>query len=78
MPTYIQNVTDRNQTERETAANEGGITVQTGDAKTRVVMRERQGGAQRTANSGSTIRNNAGVVMPHDDVPGRFVTPGKA
>lgn len=77
---YRANLTDKNQNELEAAQYEGGINVQTGDAKTRVVMKERQGATQRTANAGSTLRNNGGVIMPHDDVPGRFVeaTQGKA
>ena len=72
MPTYRADVTDKQQNELEQAQYEGGINVQTGDAKTRVVMKERQGAPERTANSGSTLRNNAGVVMPHDDKPGSF------
>ena len=78
MSTYTANPTDKNQTEKETAQSEDGISVQTGDAKTRVVSRGRQSGTQRTANSGSAIRNNAGVIMNNDDVPNRFQTPGKA
>ena len=79
MPTYRSDVTDKQQSELEQATYEGGINVQTGDAKTRVVMKERQGATEKTANAGSTLRNNAGVVMPHDDVPNRFVenTQGK-
>ena len=72
MPTYVSDVTDKNQDEREAAQYKGGVNVHTGDGNTRVVMKERQGAPQRTANAGSTLRNNAGVIMPHDDTPGRF------
>lgn len=78
MPTYQANPTDKNQTEKETAQSEDGISVQTGDAKTRVVSRGRQSGTQRTTNAGSTLRANAGVIMNNDDKPSRFETPGKA
>jgi hypothetical protein len=80
MPTYIANPTDKNQTERETAANEDGMTVESIDAKTRVISRGRETGAQRTANAGSTLRANAGVIMNNDDVPNRMSeeTQGKA
>lgn len=69
---YIANVTDKNQTEREAAAYEDGIGVQTVSAKTRIVSRGRQGGSQRTQNAGSTLRCNAGVVLNNDDLPNVF------
>jgi len=80
MSTYIANPTDRNQTERETAQSEDGMSVQTGDAKTRVIAKGRETGAQRTANAGSTLRANAGVIMNNNDVPNRMSeeTQGKA
>jgi hypothetical protein len=70
-PTYRENVTDKEQDVIEQAEFEGGIGVMQ-DQKTRVVMKERQGGTERTANAGSDLRDNAGVVMPHDDTPNRF------
>ena len=70
MPTYRANPTDKDQTVLEQAENEGGVSVFE-DAKTRVVIRGR-GGAQRTQNAGTTLRNNAGVVIPWDDKPNGF------
>ena len=72
-PTYRANVTNREQDVLEQATYEGGINVQTGDAKTRVVMKERQGGTERTANDQETVPKKAGVVMPWDDMPGKFM-----
>lgn len=71
---YIANVTDKNQTERETAANEDGMTVETISANTRIIQRGRATGAQRTANAGSTLRANAGTIMNNDDRPSVFVS----
>lgn len=70
-PTYRKNVTDKEQEVVEAAQFEGGAPVFR-DEKTLVVMRERQGGAQKTMNAGTTIRKNNGVVMPWDDRPGSF------
>ena len=72
MPSYRANVTDRSQTVLETAQFEDGIPVHE-DSVTRVVARGSQTGAQRTNNAGTNIQSNAGVVMPWDDKPGRFL-----
>jgi len=72
MPTYQANPTDVGQTKREEAEFEGGAPV-FDDAKTRVVPKGLNTSPQKTANAGSTIRNNAGVVMPPDDKPGIMV-----
>jgi len=80
MPTYRANVTNRQQDQLEEAQFEGGVPV-FDSAKTRVVSKlAPQAAAQRTANAGSDLRNNAGVIMPHDDTPSRMVeeTQGKA
>lgn len=76
---YIANPTDKNQNEREAAANEGGITVEQ-DGKQRVIAKALHTAPYKTANGGGVggERNNAGVVMPPADKPGRFETPGKA
>jgi hypothetical protein len=76
---YIKNLTDKNQSEREAAANSGGITVQQ-DGKQRVVAKALHTAPYKTANNGGTggERNNAGVVMPPADRPGKFENPGKA
>jgi len=66
------NITDREQDQLEEATFEGGIPVQI-DQTQRVITKGRQGGTERTANDGEIQQKNAGVVMPHDDVPGRFV-----
>lgn len=73
------NITDREQDQLEEATFEGGIPVQI-DQTQRVITKGRQGGTERTANDGAVQQKNAGVVMPHDDTPGRFVeeTQGKA
>ena len=79
MPTYRENVTDRAQDQLEEAQFEGGVAVFE-DQKTRVISKlAPQAAAQRTANAGTDLRNNAGVIMPHDDQPNRFVgdTAGK-
>lgn len=74
-----KNITDREQDVLEEATFEGGIPVQI-DATQRVITKGRQGAPERTANDGAVQPKNAGVVMPHDDNPGRFVeaTQGKA
>jgi len=79
MPTYRANVTDRAQTVLETAQFEDGIPVFK-DQKTRVVAKGAQTGTQRTQNAGVNLGRNAGVVMPHDDMPNGFPgdTIGKA
>ena len=76
---YRSNPTDKQQSEIELAANEGGVPVLM-NSKTRVI-----GKALNTAplmtNHGSAVggqRNNAGVVIPPSDRPGKFETPGKA
>ena len=69
MSTYIQNVTDKNQDERELAAFDGGAPV-FDDAKTKVVAKGAQTGTEKTMNAGTTIRSNNGVVMPYGDKPG--------
>lgn len=80
MPTNRQNVTDKQQDQIEEAQFEGGVAV-FDNGKTRVISKNApQAAAQRTANAGTNLRNNAGVVMPHDDAPNRFVgdTQGKS
>lgn len=72
MPEYIQNVTNKNQDERELAAFDGGAPVLV-DAKTRVVAKGAQTGAQKTMNAGTNIGSNNGVVMPASDKPGLFI-----
>ena len=70
---YRVNPTDRQQEVLEGATFEGGVPVFV-TAKTRVVAKDAQTAPQKTAH-GSAVggqRNNAGVVMPHDDVPNRF------
>jgi len=79
MPTYRENPTNRQQDQIEEAQFEGGVPV-FDSGETKVISKlAPQAAAQRTANAGSDLRNNAGVVMPHDDVPNRFVenTQGK-
>ena len=66
------NITDREQDQLEEATFEGGIAVQI-DQTQRVITKGRQGAPERTANDGLVQQKNAGVIMPHDDVPGRFV-----
>jgi hypothetical protein len=81
MPSYRANPTNKEQDVIDEATHEGGSAVFTGDGNTRVVTKGAPHAApQKTANSGSTIRNNAGVIMPHDDTPGRMVeeTQGKS
>lgn len=72
MPTYRKNPTDVEQGKREEAQFEGGAPVFE-DAKTRVAAKGLQTATQKTANAGSSLRNNAGVIMPPDDRPGSIV-----
>jgi hypothetical protein len=81
---YRANPTDKQQDVLEQSQFEGGIPVQV-EGKQRVVAKALHTAPYRTANrthTGSAAegaeRNNAGVVMPPSDVPGRFTTPGKA
>jgi hypothetical protein len=76
---YRKNPTDKNQNEIEGAAFEQGVPVFTDD-KTRVVAKGLQTAPLRTAHSSAQggERNNAGVVMPPSDKPGKFEQPGKA
>ncbi len=70
---YRANVTDKQQNVLEAAQFENGIPVFE-DATTRVIVKA-EGGTERVAHSpvANNIGKNAGVVMPHDDVPGRFL-----
>ena len=83
MSTFRVDVTDRQQDILEDAAFEGGSPVHV-DGEIRVVAKGAQTGTQRVnhavTGSGVDIAKNAGVVMSHDDKPGRFedVTQGKA
>lgn len=73
---YRANVTDKQQNVLEAAAFENGVPVHD-DGKIRVIIEGAEGGTERVAHavtgSGVDIKNNAGVVMPISDVPGRFV-----
>ncbi len=72
MPTFRQNPTDRQQNVIEEAQFEGGIPV-FDDAQTKVISKGApQSAAEKTANAGTNIGSNNGVVMPHDDVWSRF------
>lgn len=78
---YRANPTDLQQSVLESTANKQGISVFE-DGKTRVVAKGNQTSPVKTQH-GSAVgnqRNNAGVVIPHDDQPNRFVaeTQGKA
>jgi len=80
VPTDRTNVTDKQQSVIEDAEFEGGVPVFV-DQKTRVITKgANKAATERTANAGTNIGSNAGVVMPHDDVPNRFLeeTQGKA
>jgi len=77
MPTYRPNPTDANQNVLEDIQSQGGILVETIDANQRVIIRE-LGGVEKVQHavipgSSTNIIKNAGVSMPWDDKPGRFV-----
>jgi hypothetical protein len=78
---YRANPTDKQQSEIEGATFDQGIPVFTDD-KTRVIAKGLHTAPQKTMHGTATgaQRNNAGVVMPHDDTPSRFVgdTQGKS
>ncbi len=72
MGEFRQNPTDNEQSQIEDAAFKGGIAV-FDDAKTKTISRGApQAAAQRTANAGSDLGKNAGVVMPIADKPDIF------
>lgn len=68
-PTYRANVTDKQQSDLEQAQFDGGIPHFEGDTK--VIAAVVQTAPGRVTSAGA-IRSNAGVVMPHDDIPNRF------
>jgi anthranilate phosphoribosyltransferase len=72
MPTYQANPTDVGQDKRESSQFDGGVPV-FNDAKTRMVPQGANTAPQMIANAGSSIRNNAGVMMSASDTPGRMV-----
>jgi len=86
MPTYRVNPENTTQGKSgtigqeqfEDATYEGGIIHHSGDGVTRVIAKGEQTGAQRTMNAGSTLRNNAGVIMPMSDKMGLDPYPGKS
>jgi hypothetical protein len=69
---YRANLTDKAQSELEAATFENGVPVFE-DAKTRVIAKGVETAPQRTSNAGSTLRNNAGVIMPWSDRPDKFI-----
>ncbi len=88
MPTYRKNPENTTQGKNmgsnivigqdqiEGATYEHGIQVETGDAKTRVISKGLQSAPLRVAQN-TTIRQNAGVVMPPSDKTGIDPYPGK-
>lgn len=78
---YKANPTDKEQSELEAATFEGGVPVFMNE-ETRVVAKVLHTGAYRTQHRTTEggQGSNAGVVLPFDDQPNRFVseTQGKA
>jgi hypothetical protein len=88
MPTYIPNITDKQQSDIEAAANDSAIRIMWFDGK------EQQTGATKFvraydlnaqgntgAQTASAMRQFSGsglCVGSHNDKPARFETPGKA
>ena len=72
---YVKNPTDKQQSELEAASFNGGSPIFR-DAQRKVVAKGVQTATQKTTNGGGVggQRNNAGVVIPHDDVPNRFMS----
>ena len=73
---YRPNPIDGGQNVFEDIESQGGIIVESIDAKTRVIIRE-LGGVEHVQHgvvpgSSTNIIKNAGVSMPWDDNPGRF------
>jgi len=68
---YRANLTDKAQSELESSAFKAGIPV-FDNAETKVIAKGAQTAPQRTQNAGSTLRANAGVILPHDDKPNSF------
>ena len=68
---FRANVTDKQQDEIENAEHEAGVPVYA-DGKTRIIGRGQHTATQRTQNAGIDLRSNAGVIIPHDDLPNNF------
>jgi len=75
MPTFRTNVTNKQQNDLEEATFEGGVPV-FADAERRQVNKQMRGGASRVigASGGTPASSSSGVVIPHDDQPGRFLS----
>jgi len=74
MSTYRKNPTDLQQNVLEDATFEGGIPVHV-DQEIRVVVKENSG-VERVAHAVGPVVSigvNAGVSMPWDDAPGKFM-----
>jgi hypothetical protein len=69
---YRKNVTDLQQTVLETSESQDGILTFE-EAKTRVVARGNQTGAEKTQNAGTNLVRNAGVIIPPSDRPNQFL-----
>ena len=68
---YRKNVTDKGQSELESATFNAGIP-EFVRSQTLIVAKGAQTVPQRTTHSAGSIRVNAGVILPHDDKPDNF------
>lgn len=64
-------VTDKEQTDLETAEFDNSVPVFM-NQDTKVVVRGNLGGTERVAAASGSLHSNAGVVMPASDKPGKF------
>jgi hypothetical protein len=88
MPTYIPNITDKQQDDIEAAANSSAIRIewfdgkeqQTGETKfVRAYDLNAQGNTGSQSNDAMRQFSGSGLcVGSHNDKPARFETPGKA
>ena len=91
MPTYRANVTDKQQADIESAANDSAIRVQSFDGEDQQVGQTKMvkaydgvdGNAQAPNATGATsairqVPNSGSIIGQHNDKPARFETPGKA
>jgi hypothetical protein len=89
MPTYRPNVTDKQQADIESAANDSAIRVQSADAdgvgQTKMVKAYDgiDGNAQAPNATGATsairqVPGSGSIIGQHNDKPARFENPGKA
>lgn len=84
MPTYRENVTDKDQADLESANDDSAIRVMwwkngTDNQVLNIKAYDLQAQGDEAGSPSSAIRKNVALgITTHNDKPGRFDTPGKA